>query len=372
MACMQKARPTQAAQLLPTEVSTEQQSLIVVKKLLAIAVSGVTYLRGIFPERAYGPKYVDDQQVMILKGERECPGATQILKWMQGCFDAIQKKYLRIVIMSIYTDRENPQKVTEYYQFKLQYTAEGAHMDFESKGQKLSTMSVGNTRKASVLLVRKLYTLMQNLGPLPENVCLNMKLAYYDDVTPQGYQPPGFIEADSDILEFEQESVRLTMGEVATPFHCVKFEMATEKRRLEQVEASVQVRDRWLVKVQEKVLLQSQAPEELKELTGESTDQDITETQTSLHMQTETCEEVTEALLKKTADLEVGVKRTRSGRIIKSMAKSCVETNVTVSSEQATLEKEKQVSEYQVLSQDSSAASVAKKKRKLSEPKERF
>lgn len=43
------------------------------------------------------------------------------------------------------------------------------------------SMSCGNTKKASVLLVRKLYTLMQNLGPLPDSVCLNMKLAYYDN-----------------------------------------------------------------------------------------------------------------------------------------------------------------------------------------------
>lgn len=42
-------------------------------------------------------------------------------------------------------------------------------------------MSCGNTKKASILLVRKLYTLMQALGPLPNSVCLNMKLAYYDD-----------------------------------------------------------------------------------------------------------------------------------------------------------------------------------------------
>lgn len=55
--------------------------------------------------------------------------------------------------------------------------------DSSSNNNKVSTMSCGthNTKKASILLVRKLYTLMQNLGPLPDNVCLNMKLAYYDD-----------------------------------------------------------------------------------------------------------------------------------------------------------------------------------------------
>ena len=38
-----------------------------------------------------------------------------------------------------------------------------------------------NTKKASVLLIRKLFLLMQNLGALPNNVGLTMKLFYYDD-----------------------------------------------------------------------------------------------------------------------------------------------------------------------------------------------
>lgn len=120
-------------------------------------------------------------------------------------------------------------------------------------------MSCGNTRKASILLVRKLYTLMQNLGPLPDSVSLNMKLAYYQEgkapphhrvsvvraplrrgcvsaVTPQDYQPPGFKEAESDTFVFEKEPVKLTMGEVVTPYHSLKLGMATERHRLEQVD----------------------------------------------------------------------------------------------------------------------------------------
>ncbi|XP_052350334.1 HORMA domain-containing protein 1-like isoform X5 [Oncorhynchus keta] len=182
MACEQRLRAAQGTQLLPNVVSTEQQSLIVVKKLLAIAVSSITYLRGLFPEKAYGRKFVEEQKVMILREERTCPGASQIVQWMQGCFDALQRKYLRTVVMSIYTDPDNPKKVTECYQFKVQYTEKGPKIDFESKNSKnLGKMACSNTKKSSLLLVRKLYTLMQNLGPLPDNVCLNMKLSYYDD-----------------------------------------------------------------------------------------------------------------------------------------------------------------------------------------------
>lgn len=119
------------------------------------------------------------------------------------------------------------------------------------------SLSCGNTRKASILLVRKLYTLMQNLGPLPDSVSLNMKLAYYEEgeapastpprwlrplrrccvptVTPQDYQPPGFKEAESDTFVFEKEPVKLAIGEVVTPYHALKLGMATERHRLEQV-----------------------------------------------------------------------------------------------------------------------------------------
>lgn len=49
----------QESQLLPNQVLSEQQSSLVIRKLLAIAMSGITYLRGVFPEKAYGTKYVE-------------------------------------------------------------------------------------------------------------------------------------------------------------------------------------------------------------------------------------------------------------------------------------------------------------------------
>lgn len=38
-----------------------------------------------------------------------------------------------------------------------------------------------DTKRASVLLIRKLFLLMQNLDVLPNDVYLTMKLYYYDD-----------------------------------------------------------------------------------------------------------------------------------------------------------------------------------------------
>uniref|UniRef100_W5MMH1 HORMA domain-containing protein n=1 Tax=Lepisosteus oculatus TaxID=7918 RepID=W5MMH1_LEPOC len=237
MATAQLQKTAAVSQVFPTVVSSEQQSLALVKKLMAIAVSCITYLRGLFPERAYGTKYVEDQCFKILKEDRSCPGSTQVVKWMQGCYDALQKRYLRMVVLSIFADKDSPETVTECYQFKIKYDREGPQLDFGSstKRSELKLSCSGNTKAASILLIRRLYVLMQHLGPLPSDVCLNMKLYYYDEVTPQDYQPPGFKEGVSTSMLFEGTPVHLTVGEVVTPFHALKLKVTTEKDRLEQV-----------------------------------------------------------------------------------------------------------------------------------------
>lgn len=45
--------------LFPSRVATEQQSVTLVKRLLATSVSCITYMRGLFPESSYGTRYLD-------------------------------------------------------------------------------------------------------------------------------------------------------------------------------------------------------------------------------------------------------------------------------------------------------------------------
>ncbi|XP_015278750.1 PREDICTED: HORMA domain-containing protein 1 [Gekko japonicus] len=240
MATAQKQRNSLSAVIFPNKISTEQQSLVLVKRLLAISVSCITYLRGIFPEYAYGTRYLDDLCVKILKEDKNCPSAGQLVKWMLGCYDALQKRYLRLVVLAVYTNQEDPQTITECYQFKFKYTDKGPEMDFVSKHQGgNSSITCADTKKASILLLRKIYVLMQNLGPLPDDVCMTMKLFYYDEVTPPDYQPPGFKEGDCEEMVFEGEPIYLNVGEVPTPFHMLKVKMTTERDRMEHVDRAI-------------------------------------------------------------------------------------------------------------------------------------
>ncbi|XP_010614722.1 HORMA domain-containing protein 1 [Fukomys damarensis] len=240
MATAQLQRTSMSTLIFPSKISTEQQSLVLVKRLLAVSVSCITYLRGIFPECAYGTRYLDDLCVKILREDKNCPGSTQLVKWMLGCYDALQKKYLRMVILAVYTNPGDPQTISECYQFKFKYTKNGPIMDFVSKNQSnKSSMSAADTKKASILLIRKIYILMQNLGPLPSDVCLTMKLFYYDEVTPPDYQPPGFKDGDSEGVIFEGSPMYLNVGEVPTPFHTFKVKVTTDKERMENIDSAI-------------------------------------------------------------------------------------------------------------------------------------
>ncbi|XP_055261225.1 HORMA domain-containing protein 2 [Moschus berezovskii] len=222
----------------PSQITNEHESLIMVKKLFATSISCITYLRGLFPESSYGERHLDDLSLKILREDKKCPGSLHIIKWIQGCFDALEKRYLHMAVLTLYTNPKEPEKVTEIYQFKFKYTKEGATMDFNSSNTSFeSGTNREDIKKASVLLIRKLYILMQNLGPLPNDVILTMTLHYYNAVTPNDYQPPGFKEGvNSHFLLFEGEPVNLQVGMVSTGFHSMKVKVTAEATRVSDLE----------------------------------------------------------------------------------------------------------------------------------------
>uniref|UniRef100_A0A8B9JVF5 HORMA domain containing 1 n=1 Tax=Astyanax mexicanus TaxID=7994 RepID=A0A8B9JVF5_ASTMX len=260
-------------------------------------------------------------------GGKICLSNTFFLTYrLQGCFDALQKRYLRLILLSIYSDPEFPQKVTECYQFRIQYTEKGPRLDFESKNQKRVTkMDCNDIKKASILLVRKLYTLMQNLGPLPDSVCLNMKLSYYDEVTPEDYQPVGFKEGNNSTLVFEKEPVNLTMGEVVTPFHTLKVDVTTEKERLEQVDDDEPVysRDKWALKINEEEIVSVQNIQQEIAFKGKVVrDTGIENSDLSKSEMLDDSQAIqVDSVVKSKTALDVATKTTRSRRAFKSMDK---------------------------------------------------
>ncbi|XP_055648349.1 HORMA domain-containing protein 1 isoform X2 [Falco biarmicus] len=345
------------------------QSLMLVKRLLAVAVSCITYLRGIFPESAYGTRYMDDVSVKILREDKNCPGSTQLVKWMLGCYDALQKKYLRMIVLAVYTHPEDPQTITECYHFKFKYTHNGPLLDFSSKNKRDdSTITCADTKKASILLIRKIYVLMQNLSPLPNDVCLTMKLFYYDEVTPPDYQPPGFKEGECEGMIFEGEPMYLNVGEVPTPFHMLKVKVTTEKQRMENADKSILKRGGSDMPLHMLKVDRDEPEEESQDMNEDPVLDNKLEDRNNVNISDAqepdlTCEEddVTKAggsqdlcvsnpqvdhLASKTSELNMSESRTRSGKVFQTST----------------------VHQFEL----SSSQDMLPKRRKISEPKEQF
>uniref|UniRef100_A0A8C2VX33 HORMA domain-containing protein 1 n=1 Tax=Chinchilla lanigera TaxID=34839 RepID=A0A8C2VX33_CHILA len=366
MATAQLQRTSMSTLVFPSKISTEQQSLVLVKRLLAVSVSCITYLRGIFPECAYGTRYLDDLCVKILREDKNCPGSTQLVKWMLGCYDALQKKY-------VYTNPEDPQTISECYQFKFKYTKNGPVMDFISKNQSSeSSMSSADTKKASILLIRKIYVLMQNLGPLPNDVCLTMKLFYYDEVTPPDYQPPGFKDGDCEGVTFEGEPMYLNVGEVPTPFHTFRVKVTTEKERMENVDSSILLPKRLKTPLQ-KILVDKDDSEDEQELYIKPNvimeEDEIMRCKESPNLSISHFQ--VEQLVNKTSELDVSESKTRSGKIFQNKMVNIAHGNQPIKSSKETRKRTQPASGKTVFHHfDFSSQESVPKRRKFSEPKE--
>ncbi|KAG1672310.1 HORMA domain-containing protein 1 [Nymphon striatum] len=216
----------------PKTMQTDSQSLCFVKKMVAIAISEIIYLRSVFPEYVFGDKAVEGIKLKILKEVNSCPGSIDVIEWVKGCYDALQKKYLRQMTLAFYKDKLNLDNVIETYTFRFTYNQQSEVTMFRNEKQFSKMTSVKQTKEATKKLMRTIVYLMQGLPTLPSKCFMTMKLLYYDDVTPSDYEPPGFVAAPNNTFLFDDETINIKLGEVGTPHHIVKMRLKTTKQQL--------------------------------------------------------------------------------------------------------------------------------------------
>ncbi|XP_078390187.1 HORMA domain-containing protein 1-like [Cetorhinus maximus] len=313
-----------------------------------------------------------------------------------------------MLVLAIYTDQEDPQTITECYQFKFKYMTNGPTMDFASNNRKISSsVSCSDTRRASIQLIRKLYVLMQSLGPLPNDICLKMKLSYYDEVTPPDYQPPGFKEGSLENMMFEGEPVFLSVGEVTTPFHVLKVKVTTQSDRMEQLdkdpqrepesslpEPPVELDQNEQVEIND--TLPAESPTASQVVVPENGDAEVQGAEAKASPQTEKAADRAspkdknnspalqmESLVNKTSNMELSGRRTRSGRLFRTESEGAARVDnkgdrkpgensqsKAATKKRTCSERDKPVFQFEIpCSQDEIST---RKRKKFSEPKDRF
>ncbi|XP_026409397.1 meiosis-specific protein ASY1-like isoform X3 [Papaver somniferum] len=178
------------AQKLKEAEITEQDSLLLTRNLLRIAISNISYIRGLFPENYFNDKSVPALEMKIKKLMPIDAESRRLIDWMEkGVYDALQKKYLKTLLFCISEAIDGP--MIEEYAFSFSYSnsdSEEVMMNISRTGNKkqgATFKSNGNTditpnqmRSSACKMVRTLVQLMRTLDRMPEE--------------PIEYEPPFF------------------------------------------------------------------------------------------------------------------------------------------------------------------------------------
>ncbi|KAI3906187.1 hypothetical protein MKW92_007337 [Papaver armeniacum] len=190
------------AQKLKEAEITEQDSLLLTRNLLRIAIFNISYIRGLFPENYFNDKSVPALEMKIKKLMPIDAESRRLIDWMEkGVYDALQKRYLKTLLFCISEAIDGP--MLEEHAFSFSYSnsdSEEVMMNISRTGNKkkgATFKSNGNTditpnQMRYNILLRTLVQLMRTLDRMPEERTILMKLLYYEDVTPIDYEPPFF------------------------------------------------------------------------------------------------------------------------------------------------------------------------------------
>ena len=232
--------------IMPNPTVSRAQSEMFVKKLVALGVSNLTYIRALFPEDAYVSKQLEGVRLKILRDDGSCNAASKLISWLKGAFDAFSKKYLRQLVVAIHAEGAGPDEALETYSFYFTYKGNDLStcniQREKTKEDKVSsdiTCSLKEVRQTTLEMLRTTIHLTQSLPVLPDKCAISVKLLYFEDLTPHDYEPPGFYSVPTSSFNFPSETISLKIGEVNTPFHGLKFKTKLQ----EALFANTQIND---------------------------------------------------------------------------------------------------------------------------------
>ena len=173
------------------KVDTFEKSAKQVKKQITATVSNVLYVRGLFDEDDYAMKSFDGVHLRIIQANTRDPMAQKVSSYLIGAFDALEKRYLRNLKMVIYLDPEKPDEAHEVYSVKVSYPDGLPALDDDG---------LGRVKRSTFDLLKNTLEITEGLDPLPNTVYLSFRMDYYDEHTPEDYEPPGIESHPRDLV----------------------------------------------------------------------------------------------------------------------------------------------------------------------------
>ena len=207
------------AQVFKTEVITNpKQSVSFMKKFTGIAVSTVLYLRTNFDAGAFEPMKIDGVRVTMLVKKKDNPAAEMILNNISNAMVALQEGHLREFHV-LFVRPDDRDHIIESHMFKFHVPKA---VD-QSGDRKLTPKEKEKKLRIEVCKLHKtICSVNEGFETLPEDMEMRIKLVFDED-TPAGYAPPGFISATPNTINkirfAEAPPTPMSYGKLGTGHH---------------------------------------------------------------------------------------------------------------------------------------------------------
>lgn len=246
----------------PATVDSTKQSLKFVKRLVALGFSQILFLRTDVPDDCFKDHEIGDPNLKMLKAKSSYESANRLIKGLANAMDALDKGYLRQIVIVIMEDKTKPEEAHETYTFTFNKPIEGEDtnpgfsivqksknnaaskngkdglgdssvvendsvIDFNniSKSEKKDQYTIYQSTKR---LLKKLMMIMQDLEVLPQQAFMTVQIGYHDDITPENYQPRGFQESATGRISFVENVAPKKLGQVNSNFHQIEMSIASK------------------------------------------------------------------------------------------------------------------------------------------------
>lgn len=192
--------------------------------VLLMSISCIAFLRGFFTDNHFSDdKFTapnsngsnnNKNYIKIKKLKKGIsPKADTILNWINiSIADALHKKYLKCINLSIILNDKNPSDIFESYCFNLDYNDTGDNDLLKTKISFSEGNNNNNNDNDNIVitpaeltnlqifkLMKKFIILTQSLGALPTKRFLCMRLLFTDSC-PLNYQPEYFIDCSNEAI----------------------------------------------------------------------------------------------------------------------------------------------------------------------------
>lgn len=218
----------------PNSIATYKDSFAYCKKLIISSISSITYLRAIFPEDHFVDRDFEGRLFHIIRPPtKDFQETTLINQWFVGAFDAMDKKYLRCLSLAIYENENEPGNVLETYDFEIKYVNNEASLQITkpTEQKKLAKKAKMN----AVRMIRAINSITQSLNDLPIRIFMNMRLFYYENVTPIDFEPKGFEESNFEKYMYNTGKMRIDAGQLDSHFHQITLDINVDESMLKEV-----------------------------------------------------------------------------------------------------------------------------------------